>query len=169
MQVGVIVDPTAKGIGCIRTSDVLRPRRARSTCRNIAWVANPMHAAQAHYGTRGPALNQRLAALVPIAFKAIDKAELRRNLRGKLASILKSQTMCRQVALSNLHFAVGIHAGGQGEVVGRDHDPTASRSGGANVVLKRGMAVRKRSMGVAIDQRASRHGGSFASSESAPL
>jgi len=77
-----------------------------------------MHAAQEYDGALGPALNQRLAALVPIAFKAIDKAELRRNLRGKLASILKSQTMCRQVALSNLHFAVGIHAGGQGEMVG---------------------------------------------------
>ena len=77
-----------------------------------------MHTAQAHDGALGPALNQRLAALVPIAFKAIDKAELRRNLRCKIASILKSQTMCRQVALSNLHFAVGIHAGGQGEMVG---------------------------------------------------
>ena len=71
-----------------------------------------MHAAQAHYGTRGPALNQRLATFVPVAFKAIDKLELRRDLRGKLAGILKSQTMCRQVALDNLHLAVGIHAGG---------------------------------------------------------
>ena len=118
MQVAIIVDPTAARIGRIGTSDVLRPRRARSTCRNIAWVTNPMHAAQAHDGASGPALDQRLAALVPIAFKAIDKLELRRDLRGKLASILKSQTMCRQVALSNLHFAVGIHAGGQGEMVG---------------------------------------------------
>ena len=117
MQVGVVVDPTAARIGRIGTSGVLRPRRARSACRNIAWVANPMHTAQAHDGALGPTLNQRLAALVPIAFKAIDKAELRRNLRGKLAGILKSQTMCRQVALSNLHLAVGVHAGGQGEMV----------------------------------------------------
>ena len=57
MQVGIIVDPTAARIGRIGTSDVLRPRRARSTCRNIAWVANPMHTAQAHDGARGPALN----------------------------------------------------------------------------------------------------------------
>ena len=169
MQVGIIVDPTAARIGRIGTSDILRPRRVRSTCRNIARVANPMHTAQAHDGALGPALNQRLAALVPIAFKAIDKAELRRNLRGKLASILKSQTMCRQVALDNLNLAIGIHAGRQGEVVGRDHDLAAGRSGGANVVLKRGMSVRERGVGVAIDQRASRHGGSFASSESASL
>ena len=112
VQVGVVVDPTAKGIGCIGTSDVFRSRRTRGAGHDIAWVANPMHAAQAHDGALGPALNQRLAALVPIAFKAIDKLELRRDLRGKLAGILKSQTMCRQVALDNLHLAVGIHAGG---------------------------------------------------------
>ena len=85
-----------------------------------------MHTAQAHYGTRGPAPNQRLAALVPVAFKAIDKLELRRDLRGELAGVLKGQTMCRQVALDNLHLAVGVHAGGQGEVVGRDHDAAAA-------------------------------------------
>ena len=169
MQIGVIVDPAAARIGHIGTSDVLRPRRARSTCRNIAWVTNPMHTAQAHDGTSGPALDQRLAALVPIAFKAIDKLELRRDLRGKLAGILKSQMMCRQVALSNLHFAVGIHAGGQGEMVGRDHDAAAGRSSGTDVVLKRGMPVRKRGVGMAIDQRAHGHSGSFASSESASL
>ena len=77
-----------------------------------------MHAAQAHDGALGPALNQRLAALVPIAFKAIDKLELRRDLRGELAGVLKCQAMFRQVALDNLHFAVGVHAGGQGEMVG---------------------------------------------------
>ena len=104
MQVGVIVDPAAARIGRIGTSDVLRPRRPRGACRNISRVANPMHAAQAYDGALGPALNQRLAALVPIAFKTIDKAELRHNLRGKLASILKSQTMYRQVALSNLRL-----------------------------------------------------------------
>ena len=99
VQVGVVVDPTAKGIGRIGASDVFRSRRTRGAGHDIARVANPMHAAQAHYGTRGPALNQRLAALVPIAFKAIDKLELRRDLRGKLAGVLKSQTMRRQVAL----------------------------------------------------------------------
>ena len=118
VQVGVIVDPTAARIGRVGTSDVLRPRRARSACRNIAWVANPMHAAQAYHGAFGPALNQRLAVFVPIALKAIDKLELRRDPRGKLAGVFKSQTMCRQVALDNLHLAIGIHAGGQGEVVG---------------------------------------------------
>ncbi len=133
MQVGVVVDPTAKGNGRIGTSDVLRSRRARGACRSIARVTNPMHATQAHHGAFGPALNQRLAALVPIAFKAIDKLELRRDLRGKLASILKSQTVCRQVALDNLNLAIGIHAGRQGEVVGRDHDLAAGRSGGAKM------------------------------------
>ena len=113
--------------------------------------------------------HQRLAALVPIAFKAIDKLELRRDLRGKLASILKSQTMCRQVALDNLHLAVGIHAGGSGEVVGRDHDAAAGGRGSADVFLKRGMSVRKQGGGVAIDQRASRHGDCFAFCETAPL
>ena len=77
-----------------------------------------MYAAQAHDGAFGPALNQRLAVFVPIALKAIDKLELRRDPRGKLAGVFKSQTMCRQVALDNLHLAIGIHAGGQGEVVG---------------------------------------------------
>ena len=95
-----------------------------------------MHTAQTYDGALGPALNQRLAALVPIAFKAIDKLELRRNLRGKLAGVLKCQTMRRQVALDNLYFAVGVHAGGQGEVVSRDHNAAAGRSSGANVVLK---------------------------------
>ena len=169
VQVGVVVDPTAKGIGCIGTSDVFRSRRTRGAGHDIAWVTNPMHTAQAHDGASGPALDQRLAALVPIAFKAIDKLKLRRDLRSELAGVLKCQTMRRQAALDDLHLAVGVHAGGQGEVVGRDHDAAAGRSGGANVVLKRGMAVRKRSMGVAIDQRACGHGSSFASSESAPL
>ena len=111
MQVGVVVDPTAKGIGRIGASDVFCPRRSRSAGRNISRVANPMHAAQAHYGTRGPAPNQRLAALVPVAFKAIDKLELRRDLRGEFAGVLKGQTMCRQVTLDDLHLAVSIHAG----------------------------------------------------------
>ena len=169
MQVGVVVNPTAARIGCIGTSDVFRSRRARGAGHDIAWVANPMHAAQAHYGTRGPALNQRLATFVPVAFKAIDKLELRRDLRGELAGVLKCQAMCRQVALDNLHFAVGVHAGGQGEMIGRDHDAAAGGGSGANVVLKRGMAIRKRSVGVAIDQRAGGHGDSFAFGESAPL
>ena len=77
--------------------------------------------------------------------------------------------MCRQVALDDLHLAVSIHAGRQGEVVGRDHDTAAGGGSSADVVLKRGMAVRKRSMGVAIDQRAGGHGDSFAFGESAPL
>ena len=111
----------------------------------------------------------QLSTFVPVAFKAIDKLELRRDLRGKLAGILKSQTMCRQVALDNLHFAIGIHAGRQGKVIGRDHGTATGCSSGANVVLKRGVSVRERGVGMAIDQRASRHGGSFASSESAPL
>jgi hypothetical protein len=128
-----------------------------------------MHATQAYDGALGPALNQRLATLVPIAFKAIDKLELGCDLRGKLAGVLKGQTMYRQVAFDNLHLAVGIHAGGQGEVVGRDHDPTASGRGSANVFLKGGMAVRKRGMSMAIDQRACGHGDSFAFGESAPL
>ena len=128
-----------------------------------------MHATQAYDGALGPALNQRLATLVPIAFKAIDKLELGCDLRGKLASVLKSQAVHRQVALDDLHLAVSIHAGRQGEVVGRDHDAASGSGGGADVVLKRGMAVRKRSMGVAIDQRACGHGDSFAFGESAPL
>ena len=128
-----------------------------------------MHAAQAYDGAPGPALNQRLAAFVPIALKAIDKLELRRNLRGKLAGILKSQTMRRQVALDNLHLAGGIHAGRQGKVIGRDHGAATGCSSGADVVFKRGVSVRKRGVSMAIDQRASRHGGSFTSSESAPL
>ena len=169
MQVGIVVDPAAKGIGCIGARDVFRSRRTRGAGHDIAWVANPMHAAQAHYGTRGPALNQRLATFVPVAFKAIDELELRRDLRGELAGVLKCQAMRRQIALDNLHFAVGVHAGGQGEMVGRDHNAAAGRSSGANVVLKRGMAVRKRSMGVAIDQRACGHGDSCAFGESAPL
>ena len=77
--------------------------------------------------------------------------------------------MRRQVALDNLHFAVGVDAGGQGEVIGRDHDAAAGGGSSADVVLKRGMAVRKRSMGVAIDQRAGGHGDSFAFGESASL
>ena len=77
--------------------------------------------------------------------------------------------MCRQVALDNLYLAVGVHAGGQGEVVGRDHDATAGGRGSADVILERGMTVRKRGMGVAIDQRARGHGDSFAFGESAPL
>ena len=169
MQVGIVVDPTAKGIGCIGTSDVFRSRRTRGTGHDIAGVANPVHAAQAYDGVLGPALNKRLATLVPIAFKTVDKGELRRNLRGEFAGVLKGQTMCRQVALDDLHLAVGVHTGGQGEVVGRDHDTAAGGGSSADVVLKCGMAVRKRSMGVAIDQRASGHGGSFASSESASL
>ena len=112
VQVGVIVDPTAARIGRVGTSDVFRSRRTRGTGHDIAGVANPVHAAQAHHGALGPALYQGLATFVPIAFKAIDKLELRRNLRGKLAGVLKSQAMCRQVALDNLHFAVGVHAGG---------------------------------------------------------
>ena len=128
-----------------------------------------MHAAKAYDGALGPALYQGLATLVPIAFKTVDKAELRSDLRGEFAGVLKGQTMCRQVTLDNLYFAVGVHAGGQGEVIGRDHDAAAGRSSGANVVLKRGMSVRKRGVGMAIDQRASRHGGSFAFGESAPL
>ena len=111
MQVGVIVDPAAARIGRIGTSDVLRSRRTRGTGHDIAWVANPVHTAQAHDGALGPALNQRLAALVPIAFETVDKGEFWRNLSGKIASVLKSQTMCRQVALDDLHLAVGIHAG----------------------------------------------------------
>ena len=169
MQVGVVVDPATKRIGRIGTSDALRSRRARGAGHDIARVANPMHAAQAHHGAPGPALNQGFAALVPIAFKAIDKLELRRDLRGKPAGVLKGQTMCRQVALDDLHLAVSIHTGRQGEVVGRDHDAAACRSSGTDVVIKRGMAVRKRGVGVTIDQRASGHGGSFASSESASL
>ena len=169
MQVGIVVDPATKRIGRIGTSDALCSRRARGAGHDIARVANPMHAAQAHRGALGPALYQGLAAFVPIAFKAIDKLELRRDLRGKLAGILKSQAMCRQVALDDLHLAVSIHAGRQGEVVGRDHDPTASGRGSADVFLKRGMAVRKRSMSMAIDQRACGHGDSFAFGESAPL
>ena len=130
-----------------------------------------MYAAQAHHGAIGPALNQGLAAFIPIALKTIDKLELRCNLRSELAGLLKSQAMRRQVVLDNLHLAVGIHAGGQGEVVGRDHDLAAgSRSRSrTNVLLKRGMPVRKRGVGMAIDQRACGHGGSFAVGESAPL
>ena len=169
MQVGVIIDPAAARIGCIGASDVFRSRRTRGTGHDIARIANPVHTAQAHYGTRGPALNQRLATFVPVAFKAIDKLELRRDLRGELAGVLKGQTMCRQVTLDNLYFAVGVHADGQGEVIGRDHDAATGRSSGANVVLKRGMSVRKRGVGVAIDQRACGHGDSFAFGESAPL
>ena len=118
VQVGVIVDPAAARIGRIGTSDVLRSRRTRGTGHDIAWVANPVHTAQAHDGALGPALNQRLAALVPIAFETVDKGEFWRNLSGKIASVLKSQTMRREVALSNLHLAVSIHAGGQGEMIG---------------------------------------------------
>ncbi len=106
MQVGIVVDPAAARVGRIGASDVLCPRRARSACRNIARVANPMYAAQAHDGARDQRSTQRLAAFVPIAFKAIDKLELRRDLHGKLAGILKSQTMCRQVALDNLYLAL---------------------------------------------------------------
>ena len=169
MQVGIVVDPAAARVGRIGARDVLCPCRARSAGHDIARIANPVHTAQAHYGTLGPALHQGLAALVPIAFKTVDKGELRRDLRGELAGVLKGQAMRRQVALDNLHFAVGVHAGGQGEVVSRDHDAAACRSSGTDVVLKRGMAIRKRSMGVAIDQRAGGHGDSFAFGESAPL
>ena len=169
MQVGVVVDPAAERIGRIRASDVFRSRRARGAGHDIAGVADPVHAAQAHYGTRGPAFNQRLAAFVPIAFKAIDKLELRRNLRGEFAGVLKCQAMRRQVALDNLHFAVGVHTGGQGEMVGRDHDTAAGGGSSADVVLKCGMAVRKRGMSMAIDQRAGGHGDSFAFGESVPL
>ena len=169
VQVGVVVDPTAKGIGCIGASDVFRFRRTRGTGHDIAWVANPMHAAKAYDGALGPALYQGLATLVPIAFKTVDKGELRSDLRGEFAGVLKGQTMCRQVTLDNLYFAVGVHAGGQGEVIGRDHDAAAGRSSGTDVVLKRGMPVRKRGVGMAIDQRAHGHSGSFASSESASL
>ena len=169
MQVSVVVDPTAKGIGCIGARDILCSCRARGACRNIAWVTNPVHAAQAYDGALGPALYQGLAALVPIAFKTVDKGELRRNLRGEFAGVLKGQAMCRQVTLDDLHLAVSIHAGRQGEVVGRDHDTASGSGSGADVVLERGMAVRKRSMGVAIDQRTGGHGDSFAFGESAPL
>ena len=169
VQVGVVVDPTAERIGRIGASDVLRSRRARGTGHDIAGVANPMHATQAHHGAFGPALNQRLAALVPIAFKTVDKGELRRDLCGELASVFKCQAMCRQITLDNLYLAVGVHAGRQGEVVGRDHDLTSGGGSGTDVFLKRGMPVRKRGMGMAIDQRACGHGGSFAFGESAPL
>ena len=169
MQVGIVVDPTAKGIGCIGARDVLCPCRARGACRNIARVANPVHAAQTYDGALGPVLYQGLAALVPIAFKTVDKGELRRNLRGEFAGVLKGQTMCRQVALDDLHLAVSIHTGRQGEVVGRDHDTASGSSGGTDVVLKRGVPVRERGVGMAIDQRAGGHGDSFAFGESAPL
>lgn len=169
MQVGVIVDPTAARIGRIGTNDVLCPRRTRGTGHDIAGVANPMHTAQAYDGALGPALNQRLAAFIPIALKAIDKLELRRDLRGELAGVLKGQAMRRQVALDNLYLAIGIHAGRQGKVIGRDHGTATGRSSGANVVLKRGVSVRERGVGMAIDQRAGGHGDSFAFGESAPL
>ena len=92
MQVGIVVDPTAKGIGCIGARDVLCPCRARGACRNIARVANPVHAAQTYDGALGPVLYQGLAALVPIAFKTVDKGELRRNLRGEFAGVLKGKS-----------------------------------------------------------------------------
>ena len=136
MQVGIVVDPATKRIGRIGMSDALCSRRARGAGHDIARVANPMHAAQAHHGALGPALYQGLAAFVPIAFKTVDKGELRRNLRGEFAGVLKGQTMCRQVALDDLHLAVSIHAGRQGEVVGRDHDTASGSGSGADIVLK---------------------------------
>ena len=169
MQVGVVVDPTAARIGRIGTSGVLRPRRARSACRNIAWVANPMHTAQAHDGALGPTINQRLAALVPIAFKAIDKAELRRNLRGKLASSSKARRCAGRSPSVTCTSQLASMLAGRVRWSVETMTRQLAASSGANVVLKRGMTVRERGVGVAIDQRASRHGSSFASSESASL
>ena len=168
MQVGVVVDPAAERIGRIRASDASVP--AVPAAPAMISPGSPIQCTLPKR-TMHPrtSLNQRLATFVPVAFKAIDKLKLRRDLRGKPAGVLKRQAMRRQVALDNLHFAVGVHAGGQGEVVSRDHNAAAGGGSSADVVLKRGMAIRKRGVGVTIDQRASGHGGSFAFGESASL
>ena len=61
----------------------------------------------------------------------------------------------------DLNISGGVHAGGEGEMVGRDHDLAPGSYRRLDVLVERRDAIGKTRVRVAIDQRTARHGLSF--------
>lgn len=150
VQVAAVVDPAVARGGRICAGNGSRPGLAGGKA-NVAHFSNPVDAAQAHDGAGAPAAYVFLAAGIPVAFKTVDNLKVGGDSSCEVARGFKGGAVRRQVCKRYLDLAGGIHAGGQGEVVGGNHDSTARGGSGADVLLKRGLAVREARVGVAVD------------------